>query len=307
MRLLVLALALLGGDPPDRGARNRECGRCHAEIWREWSGSLHARALTERVFVDQWEGASKNEECVRCHAPASVPATGMPEARKDARDQGVDCLACHVDAEGRVRGTLGTAWHGARRKEDLAKPAACDPCHHEDRFPFFDQGTSFAKSPAAREGKTCQSCHMPEVERRVANGKEGDALPPRRHRSHRLTSVTSAADLAAGYRLSLERVGGKLVARLESTAGHDVPGGAGRALILELAVLDAQGKELRRQALTWAWRFNPLVAGKPAVRELALPPGAAVARARLVHYRVGGKGDGPENRTVVAERELKLD
>jgi hypothetical protein len=230
----------------------------------------------------------------------------MPEARKEARDQGVDCLACHVDAEGRTRGTLGTAFHGAKKNEDLARPAACDPCHHESEFPFFDQGTTFAKSPAAREGQTCQSCHMPEVERRVANGKEGDALPVRRHRSHRLTSVTRAEDLAAGYRLALERAGGKLVVRLESAAGHDLPGGAGRALILEIEVRDAGGKELRKQALTWAWRFNPLVAGKPAVREIALPPEAAVARARLLHYRVGGKGDGPENRTVVAERELKL-
>src|SRR5207248_1925647 len=95
------------------------CGTCHADVYREWEASGHARSATGRHFRNLYEGTDwQGREavgwgllreypdgagvCAACHAPAV--ADGDP-ARLDLRRlrgtaaRGVHCDFCHKVAD----------------------------------------------------------------------------------------------------------------------------------------------------------------------------------------------------------------
>lgn len=54
------------------------CGECHPDHFREWSGSMHAYAAVDPVFIamnargqEKTDGAL-GDFCVKCHAPVAV-------------------------------------------------------------------------------------------------------------------------------------------------------------------------------------------------------------------------------------------
>ncbi len=129
VRLLVLILVLvLGcalnacGDP---GARHtpsltreelldpRTCQACHPGHYEEWSGSMHAYAAEDPVFLAMnARGQAETDGqlgsfCVNCHAPLAV-REGLTEDGLDLADlpeamRGVTCYFCHNTAA--VEGT----------------------------------------------------------------------------------------------------------------------------------------------------------------------------------------------------------
>ncbi len=48
--------------------RAKECGKCHVDIYQEWSESDHARAYTNPHFRSATNDYSF-EHCLGCHAP----------------------------------------------------------------------------------------------------------------------------------------------------------------------------------------------------------------------------------------------
>ena len=47
----------------------QECRRCHEEIYREWSGSMHAHAWTEPYFQTDYRYDGSQQICLNCHKP----------------------------------------------------------------------------------------------------------------------------------------------------------------------------------------------------------------------------------------------
>ncbi len=97
------------------------CANCHAEIYRQWRGSMHAQstALSDpihEVFYRQEVGDPRQEGmkhlqsgtfpiCLQCHAPnAAIDQTTKLDAHT-AYSEGVNCVACHTLA--RFKGTQG--------------------------------------------------------------------------------------------------------------------------------------------------------------------------------------------------------
>jgi len=108
MILLVLfSLLLLGCRKFEELAREEDllerpqakrCADCHAEIFKEWEKSRHAKALVSEQFRLESENYTKNK-CLSCHAPHQVDPDKKPILRVEFKEDGVSCVACHFKEE----------------------------------------------------------------------------------------------------------------------------------------------------------------------------------------------------------------
>ncbi len=284
-----------GPKPP--GAFN--CVNCHAEIYREWQGSAHARAADNRRFFNLYDGTDwhgrphvgwslKRDNpdgagvCAACHAPtvsAGDPAFADLGLVRGVDRRGVHCDFCHkiagaaVDERGLTFGRFGYQLARPERGQlffgpldDAERPGEsfsyapvyresryCASCHEGVVFgvPVYTTYSEWLASPARRQGKQCQSCHMTPTGRlaNVAPGKGGIDRDPHTLGSHRVPG--GQADMLRGclsVSARLARGPGGLTARVRLTAqdvGHRVPTGfIDRNLVLVVEGLDRAGKAL---------------------------------------------------------------
>jgi hypothetical protein len=160
-------------DPQPDPAKPHNCGNCHQEILREWSGSGHARSVTNRRFLNLYDGSDWKGRpsagwnllaehpdgagvCTACHAPALAFAEDayydLSKAHGTAA-HGVHCDYCHKIADV-ANDQIGLA-HG-RFGLKLLRPARgqlfLGPLDDVDRGE-----DSFA--PIYRQSLYCASCH----------------------------------------------------------------------------------------------------------------------------------------------------
>lgn len=290
--------------------RAESCGACHVEIYAEWRVSTHARAwLDDAQFQEELRkttavpGRDASWICVNCHTPYEAQLPRLV-ARLEDGDKGrpvyvdnpnfdpalqreaITCATCHV-VDGVVIGPFGdgAAPHPVRKSEALLGIETCTQCHQAEDWLedvgvgcAFDTGGEFQRGPHAAEGKTCQSCHMPEVVRPIAVGSTvlrrsrrhwfGGSLIPKHPdfaaevdavRKHypegaMLRLLDPPEALAAGQRARL---------RFDVTnaeAGHRLPtGDPERWLLVRLEVFDSGGLRLavREERFGARYRFEP--------------------------------------------------
>ncbi len=205
--------------------------------------------------------------------------TGVTLALSDRAAEGVTCAVCHqtlaaqpvngglqiVNAAGLLPtaplAQLGLRAAPAAHRNAMLRPvvqeaALCGACHNLSLpngmklEPTFDE---WRASSYPAEGKTCQSCHLPEaLGRRVTSGLVGQIL------SHggvpgapsSLPGVASSADLlkeAAQLDVHLEQRDGEFLAIVgvtNSGTGHYLPSGADdlRQVWLEVTLRDRAGQ-----------------------------------------------------------------
>lgn len=138
------------------------CKTCHADHYREWSGSMHAYAADDPVFRamnargQRETGGQLGTFCVECHAPMAVrekaTTDGLNLDTVDPKLKGVTCFFCHqADAiEGMHNGKLhlGDDLVMRGRYADPVENAA-----HVGGYSPFHDGT---KADSAR---MCGACH----------------------------------------------------------------------------------------------------------------------------------------------------
>ena len=138
------------------------CKTCHPDAFTQWSGSMHAYAADDPVFVAMNARAQRETKgavgpfCVKCHAPMAV-ATNALVAPFDTTTlpqhlKGVTCYFCHsVDA---VTGThdnpLTLATDGVMRAS-IRDPTP-NTGHHAAYQPLLDRN-----DPTSAQ--MCGSCH----------------------------------------------------------------------------------------------------------------------------------------------------
>jgi hypothetical protein len=177
-----LALRLIPIPKEDNGAYgwidstpggSRNCGTCHEEIHREWSGSAHAHSASGRHFRDLYEGTDASGKpgiswglrtefpdgagvCTSCHAPALADRDSARFALGQIRgiaSQGVHCDFCHKIA--RTGDSPPGLTHGSFDLK-LLRPS--------EGQVFFgplddvDRGED-VYSPLYRDSRYCASCH----------------------------------------------------------------------------------------------------------------------------------------------------
>jgi hypothetical protein len=221
----------------------QSCQTCHPDAFSQWSGSMHAYAADDPVFVAMNTRAQREAKlgtfCVKCHAPVAVATGATDGTNVDSLPQhlkGVTCYFCHsaqtvtdihdnpitLATDGVLRAgiqnpTPNTA-HDAGYlalldRYDDSSATLCGSCHDivnghgvqlERTFSEW-KGTVFSKPPAEL---TCSNCHM--------NGSKGVAAQVtgvgiREVHAHDfpavdvpLTTFPNASDLQTAVQASLD-------------------------------------------------------------------------------------------------------
>jgi hypothetical protein len=203
------------------------CASCHPEAYREWSGSMHAYASDDPVFVALNAFAQRETDgaigslCVGCHAPMAlhVGATsdGLNIEEVPRRFRGVTCYYCHqidrieddhnaafhladgdrffggigdpIQTEAHLSGTL--SFHDGR---NVDSSALCGSCHDVVTPSGLQLENTFAEWKESVFGKgpaaiSCAGCHMPGRPGAIADVQ---GAPTRRLHDHSMPGVDVA-------------------------------------------------------------------------------------------------------------------
>lgn len=172
------------------------CASCHADHYEEWSGSMHAYASEDPLFLAMNARAQREDAlgdfCVKCHAPVAVnegmTKDGLNLADLPQQLKGVTCYFCHsadsvegmhdnpvhLSADNVMRAGIAdplpnpahaSQYSALQDRSSLGSADLCGSCHDirnqhgvnvERTFSEW-RGSAFAQAPG---GTTCGQCHM---------------------------------------------------------------------------------------------------------------------------------------------------
>ena len=229
-----LLLQACASERPPRLSREElldpeACKTCHVDQFREWSGSMHAYAAEDPVFVamnqrgQRETGGALGSFCVNCHAPMAVKegATqdGLNLDQVPKKLKGVTCYFCHsvdgVDgthnnpltlaSDRAMRGPFSdpvesrahdSVYSGLHNRDTLESASMCGACHDIVTGHGAAIERTFTEWQAsvfskAPGGTTCGQCHMPQSPtlRPIA---EAPGVFARRTHSHAVPGVDVA-------------------------------------------------------------------------------------------------------------------
>jgi hypothetical protein len=175
------------------------CNKCHADHYRDWSGSMHAYASDDPVFLamnargQRETNGALGSFCVNCHAPIALhenqTKNGLNLATVESKYKGVTCFFCHtVDS---VLGDHNDALHLANDTvmrgpfgdpvANTAHAAGYSPLHDRDHLDSaqlcgachdvvnpngvaiertYDEWKNHTVFSQSPGGDTCGQCHM---------------------------------------------------------------------------------------------------------------------------------------------------
>ncbi len=263
----------------------KSCKGCHKEIYQQWKKSLMSQSFTHEwdqveYFKLALPHAEKLEKvsgvkagCIACHAPLAFLAGDIPPKPAEAgtrANEGVSCDLCHVitgssqeepfnfsfevEPGNEKKGPRADA--KAPHKTAFSKfhndPKFCATCHDEQSpYGAWVKATyrEWAAGPYAKEGATCQTCHMPKAPGKSASmGKQREDIHQHQFQgSHSEEKLKGAVDLALYTSKTKIAPGATLKIRAElfnGKVGHYIPSGSTeeRMLWLEVWAIDSNGK-----------------------------------------------------------------
>ena len=140
------------------------CGTCHEDHYREWSGSMHAYAGEDPVFIalnkrlQRETNGALGDFCIRCHAPMAVrdnlSKDGLNLAELPPKYRGVTCFFCHTAESVEAlhnNGLTSSNDHGVMR--GAFSDAVPNDAHRSAKSPLHDQTNLDSSS------RMCGSCH----------------------------------------------------------------------------------------------------------------------------------------------------
>jgi len=157
--------------PRPCGTPSAVCGDCHKAIYEEWRRSGHAQAFTREEFHVATR-QHQAEDCLRCHVPVSYDALDSATVREKCRDEGVNCESCHLRGDAYVARKRFTSYadHKIVEEPGIAASEFCGKCHRAI-YKEWSEAT-----PAPKDRKSCQECHMPTTWRRTVSGSPWHVL-----------------------------------------------------------------------------------------------------------------------------------
>lgn len=242
------------------------CGKCHVTIHKGWKGSMHANAVSDPVFrsafldASQETGGKSNRLCLSCHSP-TTRLTQDFESKNSLTQEGVTCDFCHsvkemkadpsspfVLAPGKTKwGPLkggSSPYHETAYAPHFEQSNFCGGCHeyvNERGVTILGTYSEWKESRFPKEGKPCQTCHMPRREGEISSPMNPKAVVEESfinsHEAaggHSVEMVKKAVTMKLG---DVVRSGDKIhaVVILENVgSGHKVPTGLPtRKLVLD--------------------------------------------------------------------------
>lgn len=254
-------------SPAEASLAAASCGRCHAKQHREWSGSLHAGAMSPGVEA-QLLGMppASRPACLRCHAPLAEQTTDAT-LRTDA----ASCAGCHVRSWTRhgpptlAPSLLPLPAYPLQTLAIYERADFCLPCHQLPPRtavagkPLLDTYREWLTGPYQRRGIQCQHCHMPNREHTFLGIH--DPTTVRQALALHATARRTPTGLAAV--MELENIG----------AGHSLPTTPTPALFLLATPLDPEGIPLAAPARLRIGRDITYDRGWRELSDTRIPPG----------------------------------
>ena len=310
----VLPDAAVDGERKDYLRLANSCVKCHADVTAEHQGSAHASSWTDPLVQAAIKAdPSKADGCARCHAPREILDVGigkLPEARTTARELGVTCITCHMKKNDYF-GPYASKGHGGVEASAFYRESTmCAGCHGQpEARKEHEQFSSFLKGPAAKDGATCQSCHMPEVTRELVTDpkirpefKIG-AVPARKHTFGGVRKGSLLAQAAAlGVEPSAEgwRIG------ITPKTGHALPASYGRRVRLTVEQRGDGEKPLKTDVFDFVAPETALAPGASSTHAVAKVSGVVSAKAVLTHHAQVAPGRDAEEVGVIATLVLPV-
>ncbi|MCA8957089.1 MAG: hypothetical protein KDC87_13505, partial [Planctomycetes bacterium] len=114
---------------------SQQCKSCHQKVWDEWYGSHHQIAYTNPE-VRKLSEDFRIKDCQACHLPRQVALTGFGKRslpRQTRPNEGVDCITCHLAADGTIMGKrdMPKAPCAPKANADFASVNMCASCHNQ--------------------------------------------------------------------------------------------------------------------------------------------------------------------------------
>ncbi len=271
------------------------CAKCHPVQYQDWSKSLHSHAMGAGILWQlQVLPAKQVLSCLNCHAPLAEQKTLLaqklgwpgiaqnqppPYVPQDLYRQGVICAACHVRQQrhygpppraGIPSGdTAGLPHGGYSAQLAFTDSRFCASCH---QFPkdgpslngklLENTYAEWLASPYAAEGKSCQSCHMPQRQH-LWRGIHDPAMV------RQALSVNLDVTIINADRLQVR-------ARLRNSgAGHYFPTYLVPEVDVSLVLLDPQGR-VRKQLAKAVISRDVNIALTRERKDTRLPPGGSL-------------------------------
>ena len=262
------------------GIRAEQCGACHQAIYEEWKTSYHAQAYVDPFFQAYWKKDEHIWICLNCHTPMEPQQPWIIKGLKDGKvhkpikvdnpnydpeyqKEGISCATCHV-RDGVIEGPYedSIAPHPTRFHPRFRTTDICFTCHQvpSGPFQFYEGGPcstfpEFEGGPYFKQGMICQDCHMPAVERPIAEGGpvrhgrrhlwQGGHFPEMVQRAIRVEIHSDPSVFEPGKETRI------VLTLTNSGAGHKIPtGDPDRFFTVEFELKDAQGKVLKQQSHT---------------------------------------------------------
>lgn len=224
----------------------QQCGKCHIDIYAEWSQSPHARAFANPRY-QQATNDYQFDDCLGCHTPQPLLTRTQPLPRSDFRNEGVTCVSCHLEESG-LSGPLEPTGKLAPHPTGTSgafylQSDFCGRCH---------QGTLNEWQAATGPDKqTCQQCHMPGVTRKVTQANSliskvivamEDEVPQKQH----IFEVNPQSLSEPPFTVTLDKQDSQLLLTLENHLPHALPTGdfGLRIVRLNLVGIDSDGTEI---------------------------------------------------------------
>jgi nitrate/TMAO reductase-like tetraheme cytochrome c subunit len=246
-------------DPRPTADPQTACGLCHEAIYREWAGSAHARAATNRrlwnlLRGEDWHGRPSPSwslaaehplgaaVCASCHAPAWQDPTLTYDL---SQVRGVAALGVHCDYCHKIVAAI-TEPAGRRFGRDgfrLLRPPAQELLFFGPLDDAYRPGEKLAYSPLYKQSRYCAPCHEGQLFGVLAYAtySEWQASPAgkagRQCQDCHMTPTGALQNLAPGR--------GGIARDPRTLASHTFPGGTAQMLrrALHLEVQQARRQE----------------------------------------------------------------
>jgi hypothetical protein len=232
----------------------KDCGTCHPAQLADWQTTLHSKAMSPGLIgqIIAKDRPSFTKSCYHCHAPMTEQLKKIKSGKEwvtnenyneELRNMGVGCVVCHLrnnkvhgppPKDGNARDMSALPHGGFEIEPDFQSAKFCSACH---QFPaswnqlngklLENTYEEWKASPAAKEGKTCQSCHMPD-RRHLFKGIHD---PEMTRSAFEFTSEVTVTDAGISAVATLKNVG----------AGHMAPTYVTPRITIQFQQLDSAG------------------------------------------------------------------
>ena len=231
-----------------------KCKKCHIRAHEEYEESTIARAIvtpTFRAMLEDAVGKGKDKRyCLNCHAPQVTVFPDLADSMVkqilsgDPTFEGVGCIQCHLikavsptpklgqppiklepgrTVFGGYKDFIESKAHDSQYLDIFKRSDLCMSCHTiaPPGVPEAEAIGNWKGSKAAKEGKSCQTCHMPQGFDSSANEEKKRDIAG--HEFNGKSEALRKQAFELDYETEVQGGQTKLTVKVKNLVPHNVP------------------------------------------------------------------------------------